>query len=163
MPKIIHNVYNHSDFDWKLYILSAYIRRNFFRTCKQHLPQDYPKNGYTGLVLENNSSIIVIPMAKSTSASEAIRIAKNYQAVLSREINESLYFEYHAKLERKFELVIEEAPYFLEWFDKLQKRYPSKPINPETTLRQMRDYSSKRFHDFVRADFCTAEAEYIVD
>ena len=163
MSKIIYNIYNHSDFDWKLYILSAYIRRNFFRTCKQHLPQDYPKNDYTGLVLEDNSSIIVIPIAESTSPSEAVRITKNYQVILSQEISESLYFDYHAKLERKFELVIEEAPYFLEWFAKLQKRYPSKPIDPVTTLRQMQDYSSKRFHDFVRDDFCTAEAKHIVD
>lgn len=162
MSKIIYPIYNHSNFSWELYILSAYVRRNYFRTFRDLLPADYPKNGLAGLVLREGKSTVMIPMAKSTTTSEALYLAKKYQVILFEEINQSLYGDYFALLERKLELVLEGAPYFLEWLAKFQSRYAD-TIDPQAVLNEMRYYSVENFHTFVRDNFCTAPAKYIAD
>ena len=106
--------------------------------------------------------MVTIPMAKSTSPSEALYLAKKYQAILFEEINQSLHSDYFTLLERKFELVVEQAPYFLEWFEKFQSRYAD-TIDPQIILSEMSDYSIKNFHTFVQDNFCSAQTEYIVN
>ena len=162
MSKIIYSIYNHTNFSWQLYILSGYIRRDFFRTCKQYLSPDHPKNTYKGLILQDGVSNIIIPIADSDTNSKALYLAKKYQTLLFEEINESLYNEYFTQLERKFELVVEQAPYFLEWFEKFQSRYAD-TIDPQIILSEMSDYSIENFHTFVQDNFCSAQTEYIVD
>lgn len=160
MSNIAYTIYNHSNFDWKLYILSAYARRDFLQTCKRILPADYPKDRYVRLILREDASIITIPMASATSASKAFQIAEQYQLLLSKKIDEDIYCHYFGRLKQKFELIVEQTPYFLEWFKNFQIRY-SNTIDPEVVLTEMKVYSPFQFHSFVRATFCKAKADYL--
>ena len=160
MPDIAYTIHNHSNFDWELYILSAYIRRDFLRTCKRMLPIDYPKDRYVRLVLREDASIITIPMASATSASKALQIAEQYQLLFSKKIDEDIYYHYFSRLKQKFELIVEQTPYFLEWFEEFQAQYPN-TIHPKVILTEMQAYSPQQFHEFVRVTFCQAKADYL--